>query len=53
MLVDYSLQKGLIPVHAVTKRVETEEVNDETVSRHYVFQHVCFRKYIRINDFFS
>lgn len=44
-LVDYALKKGLVPVHAVTKRVAKEEVDGETVTRQYVFEHFCFRKY--------
>lgn len=45
MLVDYALKRKLIPLYAVTKRVASEQRNGETVSRHYVFEHVCFRKY--------
>lgn len=45
MVVDYALKNGLIPVHAVTKRVATEQRNGEVVSRQYIFEHVCFRKY--------
>lgn len=45
MLADYALKRGLVPLYAVTKRVETEEVDGETVRRHYVFEHVCFRTY--------
>jgi hypothetical protein len=45
MIVDYALKAGLIPVHAVTKRVASEEKDGETVKRAYIFQHVCFRKY--------
>lgn len=44
-LVDFALKMGLIPLHAVTKRVAKEEINGETVTRHYVFEHFCFRKY--------
>lgn len=45
MIVDYALKRNLIPVHAVTKRVASEQRNGEIVSRQYVFEHVCFRKY--------
>lgn len=45
MIVEYALKRNLIPVHAVTKRVACEQRNGEIVSRQYVFEHVCFRKY--------
>lgn len=47
-VVDWALNNGLIPLHAVTQRVETETYDGETVSKHYVFKHCCFRKYERI-----
>lgn len=45
MIVDYALKNELIPLHAVTKRVAVEQRNGEVISRQYVFEHVCFRKY--------
>lgn len=45
MLVDYALKKGLIPLHAVTKRIAKESREGEIVHRQYIFEHVCFRKY--------
>ena len=45
MIVDYALKKNLVPLHAVTKRVAKEQRNGEIVSRQYIFEHVCFRKY--------
>ena len=45
MLVDYALKRGLVPLHAVSRRVASETRDGETVSRHYIFEHVCFRKY--------
>ena len=47
IIVDYALQKGLIPLHAVTRREETETCTGEKVDKHYVFRHVCFRRYER------
>ena len=44
-IVDYSLKNGLVPVHAVTKRVATEMREGEIVTRKYIFEHCCFRKY--------
>jgi hypothetical protein len=50
-LVDYALGRGLIPVHAVTKRVVKEEIDGERVYKNYVFEHVCFRQYRRFSEF--
>lgn len=44
-LVDYALQKKIVPVHSVTRRVASETRDGEKVFRNYVFEHVCFRKY--------
>lgn len=44
-IVDYALKKGFVPLHAVTKRVEQEEREGEIIRRHYIFEHVCFRRY--------
>ena len=45
IMVDYALKNKLIPLHAVTKRVESEQRDGEIVHRQYVFEHVCFRPY--------
>ena len=45
MVVDYALKHKLLPLHAVTERIASEERNGEKVSRKYLFEHVCFRKY--------
>ncbi|MCR5064118.1 MAG: hypothetical protein K6A89_12635 [Treponema sp.] len=45
IMVDYALKNKMIPLHAVTKRVETEQRDGEIVHRQYVFEHVCFRRY--------
>lgn len=45
MIVDYALKNGIVPVHAVTKRVAQETRDGEVVKRQYIFEHVCFRKY--------
>lgn len=45
MIADYALKNELVPLYAVTKRVAKEQRNGEIVSRQYVFEHVCFRKY--------
>lgn len=46
-LVDYALQRGLVPIHAVTRRVAKEEREGEVVKKTFMFKHECFRKYIR------
>lgn len=45
-LVDYCLQRGMIPLHAVTRRVAQESREGETVRRSYIFEHLCFRPYL-------
>ena len=45
MLVDYALKRGLIPVHAVTKRVAQEVRIGEKIQKQHTFEHVCFRRY--------
>ncbi len=47
MIVDYAIRRGLIPLHAVTRRVAQEHREGEQVHRQYVFEHVCFRRYER------
>ncbi|OJF75911.1 MAG: hypothetical protein BKP49_09655 [Treponema sp. CETP13] len=49
-LVDYALQHNLIPLHAVTKRVEKEKQDGEKVFRTYLFEHICFREYVYFDD---
>lgn len=49
-LVDYAIRKKLIPVYAATKRIETEQYDGEKVTRQYIFEHVCFRKYRHYSD---
>ena len=49
-LVDWALSKAFIPLYAVTKRIETEEMQGEKVVRHYVFEHECFREYKKYAD---
>jgi hypothetical protein len=49
-LTDYALQRGLIPVHAVTRRVSREAREGEVVRKTYVFEHVCFRPYRYYRD---
>ena len=50
MIVDYALGRGLVPLHAVTRRVALEHREGEKVLRQYVFEHVCFRRYERFPD---
>ena len=45
MIVDYALKRGLAPLYAVTKRVASERREGEIVSKNYIFEHVCFRRY--------
>ena len=47
MIVDYALGRGLVPLHAVSRRVALEHREGEKVLRQYVFEHVCFRRYER------
>lgn len=47
MVVDWALGRGLVPLHAVSKRESVEEKNGETVVKRNVFSHVCFRRYER------
>ena len=49
-VVDWALSKVLIPIYAVTKRIENEEKQGEKVIRHYIFEHECFREYRRYID---
>lgn len=49
-IVDFALKKGLIAVHAVTQRIATESRDGEKVSRSYIFEHVCFRRYKYFNQ---
>lgn len=49
-LVDYCLNKSLIPIHSVTKRVAKERRDGEKVHREYEFEHIRFRRYKRFQD---
>jgi hypothetical protein len=49
-LADFALQKGLVPVCAVTKRVSQEIREGERVCKTYEFEHICFRKYKYYKD---
>jgi hypothetical protein len=50
-LVDFALQKGLIPVYAVTQRIARESREGEKVRRRYEFEHICFRGYRYFRDY--
>ncbi|MFP3091132.1 CRISPR-associated protein Csx20 [Treponema sp. TIM-1] len=50
-LVDFALQKGLVPVHAVTQRIALESRKGEKVRRRYEFEHICFRRYQYFKDY--
>jgi hypothetical protein len=49
-IVDFALKNGLIPVCAVTKRVSHETREGEKVTKNYVFEHICFRRYRYYGD---
>jgi len=49
-MVDFALRKGLVPVCAVTKRVSQEVREGEQVTKRYIFEHICFRRYRYYND---
>jgi len=49
-IADYALQKGLIPVCAVTERVSREVREGEIVRKTYIFEHICFRRYRYFGD---
>jgi hypothetical protein len=49
-LVDFALQRGLVPVHAVSRRIGKESRNGEKVVRQYEFEHICFRRYRYFGD---
>jgi hypothetical protein len=44
-LVDFVLQKGLVPLHAVTGRKTTEIREGEKILKKQEFEHICFRQY--------
>jgi hypothetical protein len=52
-LADYALSRGLIPIHAVARRVARETRNGETVQKTYIFEHVCFRRYQYFKDLYA
>ena len=45
LLVSYALSHGLVPMHAVSRREESESVEGESVVKRHIFRHVCFRRY--------
>jgi len=49
-LADYALQKGLIPLCAVTERATQEVQEGEKVIKKNVFEHICFRRYRHYKD---
>jgi len=49
-LTDFALQKGLIPVCAVSKRVSREIREGEVVRKTNDFEHICFRRYRYYGD---
>jgi hypothetical protein len=49
-LVDFALQKGLVPVCAVTERTTQEFHEGEKVIKKNIFEHICFRKYQYYKD---
>jgi len=49
-MADFALQKGLVPVCAVTERVSQEIREGEVVRKTYVFEHICFRRYCYYRD---
>jgi hypothetical protein len=49
-MTDYALLQGLIPVHALTRRVSREVREGEVVKKTYIFEHVCFRSYRYFRD---
>jgi hypothetical protein len=44
-LVDFALDRGLVPLHSVTQRIARENRDGEKVIRTHVFEHLCFRPY--------
>jgi len=49
-LSDFALQKGLVPVCAVTERTTQEVQDGEKVIKKNIFEHICFRKYRHYKD---
>ncbi len=49
-LVLHARQRGLIPVHSVTERIARETRNGEQITREYLFEHICFRKYTSFEE---
>jgi len=49
-LADFALQKGLVPVCAVTERTAQEFQEGEKVIKKNIFEHICFRKYQYCKD---
>jgi len=49
-IADFALQKGMIPVCAVTKRISQEVREGEKVTKNFIFEHICFRRYKYYKD---
>jgi len=49
-LAGFALQKGLVPVCAVTERTTQEVQDGEKVIKKNIFEHICFRKYRHYKD---
>ena len=49
-LSDFALQKGLVPVCAVTERTTQEIQEGEKVIKKNIFEHICFRPYRYYKD---
>ena len=46
-IIEYSFNKGLVPVYATTKRVYAENsLKNNKIERKHVFRHVQFRRYV-------
>lgn len=52
-LVDYAISHGLVPLHAVARRMTEEVMEGETVRKNLVFRHVCFRKYFLYSKLYN
>ena len=51
-LADFALQKGLVPVCAVTERMTQEIKEGEKVIKKNVFEHICFRRLRYFRDLY-
>lgn len=51
IMVNISLDLGLIPVYATTERISKEIANQNgEIERKQIFKHVCYRKYKKLED---